>query len=310
MMNERLIMSVFRHPVVWNMRMEHYRERTRTNNAWKQISVELSLPEKDCRRKWRDLRDRYVRERREATEPTSGATMASHRRPWGAAPLLAFLDPFISSRPATATSNLPKMETEAVRDGPSDVEAENEREWTDEGVPDRSSVARGRVNESTPEGSSVARGRVNESASDVTVVVSERVNENAAEGPSTLKKRIRVSAHDRTGADSERGLGGLLGRKRKVGGRDVLSEFEANLLLALEKMKTPPPPAPVQDEDELFLLSLLPALRRLDIRDKARVKLDIHRLVYQAEFQLSQGTSETGPTSPHLSGISAVTRHE
>lgn len=40
----------------------------------------------------------------------------------------------------------------------------------------------------------------------------------------------------------------------------------------------------VQVEDEHFLLSLLPTLRPLVIQKKAAVKLQIHGIIYEAEF--------------------------
>ena len=62
--------------------------------------------------------------------------------------------------------------------------------------------------------------------------------------------------------------------------------FERNLMLALERTAGPSlTTIPVVDEDHHFLLSLLPSLRRLELSKKALLKLQIHRLMYEAEFQ-------------------------
>ncbi|CAL8292879.1 unnamed protein product [Arctogadus glacialis] len=104
-MGERMIMAVFRRPVLWNMRIDIYRDKNKTNQAWKEIGEEFGLPEKDCKKRWRDLRDRYVRERREVSETTASGSAASNRRPWCHAGLMAFIDPFVASR--MTTSNMP-----------------------------------------------------------------------------------------------------------------------------------------------------------------------------------------------------------
>ena len=43
-MGERMIMAVFRRPVLWNMRIDIYRDKNKTNQAWKEIGEEFGLP--------------------------------------------------------------------------------------------------------------------------------------------------------------------------------------------------------------------------------------------------------------------------
>ncbi|CAL8406141.1 unnamed protein product [Arctogadus glacialis] len=187
-------MAVFRRPVLWNMRIDIYRDKNKTNQAWKEIGEEFGLPEKDCKKRWRDLRDRYVRERRDASGTTASGSAGSNRRPWCHAGLMAFIDPFVASR--MTTSNMPES-------------CENGR----------------------------AAG--------------------AAVAP---------------------------GRKRRAGRAEApMPAFERNLMLALERTAGPSlPTIPVVDEDHHFLLSLLPSLRRLELSKKALLKLQIHRLIYEA----------------------------
>jgi hypothetical protein len=79
----------------------------------------------------------------------------------------------------------------------------------------------------------------------------------------------------------------VLGKKRRAGRAEApMPAFERNLMLALERTAGPSlPTIPVVDEDHHFLLSLLPSLRRLELSKKAFLKLQIHRLMYEAEFQ-------------------------
>ena len=39
-----MIMAVFRRPVLWNMRIDIYRDKNKTNQAWKEIGEEFALP--------------------------------------------------------------------------------------------------------------------------------------------------------------------------------------------------------------------------------------------------------------------------
>ena len=39
-----MIMAVFRRPVLWNMRIDIYRDKNKTNQAWKEIGEEFGLP--------------------------------------------------------------------------------------------------------------------------------------------------------------------------------------------------------------------------------------------------------------------------
>jgi hypothetical protein len=43
-MGERMIMAVFRRPVLWNMRNDIYGDKNKTNQAWKEIGEEFGLP--------------------------------------------------------------------------------------------------------------------------------------------------------------------------------------------------------------------------------------------------------------------------
>ena len=43
-MGERMTMAVFRRPVLWNMRIDIYRDKNKTNQTWKEIGEEFGLP--------------------------------------------------------------------------------------------------------------------------------------------------------------------------------------------------------------------------------------------------------------------------
>ena len=209
------------------------------------------LTEKDCKKRWRDLRDRYVRERREASETTASGSAASNRRPWCHAGLMAFIDPFVASR--MTTSNMPEScgngVDESVNESEIESVHESEREAflaaTNSSMEDFVNVTENVMNETVANESVENESVVNES------VVNVQVNAGRAAGSAVAP-----------------------GRKRRTGRAEApMPAFERNLMLALERTAGPSlPTIPVMDEDHHFLLSLLPSLR-LELSKKALLKV-------------------------------------
>ncbi|CAL8253804.1 unnamed protein product [Arctogadus glacialis] len=209
---------------------------------------------KDCKKRWRDLRDRYVRERRDASGTTASGSAASNRRPWCHAGLMAFIDPFVASR--MTTSNMPESCENGVDESVNESVHESEREAF--------LAATNSSNSSMEDFVNVNETVANESVANESVVNESVVNAGRAAGAAVAP-----------------------GRKRRAGRAEApMPAFERNLMLALERTAGPSlPTIPVVDEDHHFLLSLLPSLRRLELSKKALLKLQIHRLIYEAEFQ-------------------------
>ncbi|CAL8275060.1 unnamed protein product [Gadus morhua 'NCC'] len=224
------------------MRIDIYRDKNKTNQAWKEIGEEFGLPEKDCKKRWRDLRDRYVRERREASETTASGSAASNRRPWCHAGLMAFIDPFVASR--MTTSNMP----ESCGNGVDESVNESEIESVHESERDAFLAA---TNSSMEDfvNVNVTENVMNETVANESVENESVVNESVV--------NVQVNA----------------GRKRRTGRAEApMPAFERNLMLALERTAGPSVPTiPVVDEDHNFLLSLLPSLRRLELSKKNKL---------------------------------------
>ncbi|CAL8234833.1 unnamed protein product [Arctogadus glacialis] len=244
---------------------------------WQQLNIYFpcALTEKDCKKRWRDLRDRYVRERREASETTASGSAASNRRPWCHAGLMAFIDPFVASR--MTTSNMPESCENGVDESvnESDIESvhESEREAflaaTNSSMEDFVNV-------------SVTESVMNESVANESVANESVANESVV-NESVVNERVNVQVN----AGRAAGAAVAPGRKRRAGRAEApMPAFERTLMLALERTAGPSlPTIPVVDEDHHFLLSLLPSLRRLELSKKALLKLQIHHLMYEAEFQ-------------------------
>ena len=79
-----------------------------------------SFSVENCRRKWKSLRDTYLRERRKV--PKSGSAAGAAKR-WKYLGVLSFLDPFITPRPTSGNmgqgveeDGTPEQSRESVED--------------------------------------------------------------------------------------------------------------------------------------------------------------------------------------------------
>ncbi|XP_056118818.1 uncharacterized protein LOC143728689 [Siphateles boraxobius] len=204
-MEERLIAAVSDYPELYNSTINSYKDAARKAKAWRAVSLQVEIPEEDCRRRWKSLRDMFIKDKR--AEQRRRASGTSHRS-WKYSWQMSFLTPFIQSR------SLAVDEPEEDRDEEEKEEEEEEEE------------------------------------------------ERTAHGNSSFQDfEADHGMLDGSSHYSASGSQGT-GRKRKW-------QMEANEDL----------------EDEMFLFSLLPYLRRLPYAKKSAVKLKIHQLLYEAEFK-------------------------
>ena len=67
-----------------------------------------------CRRKWKSLRDRYMKEKRSEKEAKKSGSAAGTSKKWKFFVVLSFLDPFVT--PRETTSNLPRVAEDEIED--------------------------------------------------------------------------------------------------------------------------------------------------------------------------------------------------
>ncbi|RXN34975.1 transcription factor Adf-1-like isoform X1 [Labeo rohita] len=200
-MEERLIAAVSDYPELYNSTINSYKDAARKAKAWRAVSLQVEIPEEDCRRRWKSLRDMFIKDKR--AEQRRRASGTSHRS-WKYSWQMSFLTPFIQSRSLAA-------------DEPEEDRDEEDKE-----------------------------------------------EERTADGNSSFVVQDFEGDHGMLDGSSHYSASGSQGsgRKRKW-------QMEANEDL----------------EDEMFLFSLLPYLRRLPYAKKSAVKLKIHQLLYEAEFK-------------------------
>ncbi|XP_058628539.1 uncharacterized protein LOC131538616 isoform X2 [Onychostoma macrolepis] len=96
-MEDKVIVTVCGHTKLYDTYSYHYRNRNKNDLAWRKVSEEVGQSEEVCRKKWKSLRDTYLKERRKETEKRSGSAAGSEKK-WKYSAVLSFLDPFVSPR--------------------------------------------------------------------------------------------------------------------------------------------------------------------------------------------------------------------
>ncbi|XP_028252693.1 uncharacterized protein LOC114428461 [Parambassis ranga] len=99
-MEYKLIMAVSGFPSLYDTNSLTYRDLNMRGDAWRQVAEIVGVPESECRRKWKTLRDQHRRERQREKERRESGIGLHNYRPWRYSSILSFLNPFIDARAA------------------------------------------------------------------------------------------------------------------------------------------------------------------------------------------------------------------
>uniref|UniRef100_A0A3B3QW86 MADF domain-containing protein n=1 Tax=Paramormyrops kingsleyae TaxID=1676925 RepID=A0A3B3QW86_9TELE len=102
---EKLILSVSEYPEMYNVTLSSYRDIGRKTICWRKISLDI---EDECKKTWKNLRDRYIKERRKVREKKSSAG-AEQKIIWKYFPIMSFLEPYVRER-ATSSNMSPSSQ--------------------------------------------------------------------------------------------------------------------------------------------------------------------------------------------------------
>ncbi|XP_020780974.1 transcription factor Adf-1 [Boleophthalmus pectinirostris] len=270
-MDDKLILAVFNYPELYNATLPNYRCTQSRANAWKNISLTLGLPTDECKRKWKNMRDRYLKEVRLEIKSKSlfGETVQSR---WRYRQLMNFIAPFTGSRI-----------------GLTDMSPEDEHDNHDT----ESGSAEG---ETTP-------------TSEV-IKTPQSCTKNNQLNQHDIKPQIASVAHDAQIAQlaalakissSISPIINKPGRKRRFT-RDSFPITDATNTNAtelspkwlLKDNNLSPATTRPRDEDELFLLSFVPALKRLAPQKRCETKIRIQQIMYEAEFNVFESEKHSG----------------
>ncbi|XP_034055684.1 uncharacterized protein LOC117535344 [Gymnodraco acuticeps] len=99
-MEHKLIVAVSGFPSLYDSGSLTYRDLNMRAESWRQVSQIVGVPEFECRRKWKTLRDQHRRERQREKERRESGIGLFNYRPWRYSAILSFLNPFIDARAA------------------------------------------------------------------------------------------------------------------------------------------------------------------------------------------------------------------
>ncbi|KAF4113974.1 hypothetical protein G5714_006519 [Onychostoma macrolepis] len=219
---EKLIQSVHAYPVLYNVSLHDYRSAERRVKAWREVAASVGLSVVECKRRWKTIRDRYIRERRLCQLRREEGGRRLHF--WPHRESLSFLDAHVRKRKRLGEQPDDSLDESSGGDSKPGLDTATELE-------------------------------------------SKRPLKAAPLNPLSIVKPVTQL-----------------------------------LLTGLPPgLKLPQPPAPAVtsdldgktekdkekafDEDELFLLSYVPALKRLTPQKRAAVKMQIQQIMFDAEFK-------------------------
>ncbi|XP_076020180.1 uncharacterized protein LOC143011249 [Genypterus blacodes] len=270
-MDDKLILAVFNCPELYNVTVPNYRCTESRVNAWRNISIIMGLSSEECKRKWKNLRDRYLKEvRLEIKNKQQQGVVAQSR--WKYRQLLNFLAPFTGARNGSLENG---SNTEDDHDNPDNDSGGLETETASlEALKSPLPKVPANPDDSRPPAAFVTQ--------------LPALSQDSQMAQLTLLTKTTSAPHITPVTKP--------GRKRRL------------LKEALSLPASPSPQIPAKwlhkdkedgsvssrprDEDELFLLSFVPALKRLAPQRRCETKIKIQQIMYEAEFNLSQSASQ------------------
>ncbi|XP_002661969.1 uncharacterized protein si:zfos-128g4.1 [Danio rerio] len=241
--SEKLIQTVYAFPVLYNVSLHDYRSTERRVKAWREVAASVGLSVVECKRRWKTIRDRYIRERRLCKLKKDLGGRRLHY--WPHRESLAFLDAHIRKRRRPSGAQGPEEEQQEEH---SSAALQEDKECVSEECVDSGS-------------------RLAVSPLPVSIM--------SAPPPPQLKAVPQVSPL--LLAALPPGL-----KVAPVCSSATGSASAGPLNVPLEEQQRADG---ALDEDQLFLLSYVPALKRLTPQKRAAVKMQIQQIMFNAEFK-------------------------
>ncbi|KAL2092989.1 hypothetical protein ACEWY4_001240 [Coilia grayii] len=110
---EQLVVLVSEHSELYDMANKLYHNVYHKETVWRSIGTLLGHSWEDCRDKWKYLRGKYGKERKEAKERRSGA-VGGPKTSWKYVNILSFLEPYIQDRPTASNCQVESETAETI----------------------------------------------------------------------------------------------------------------------------------------------------------------------------------------------------
>ncbi|XP_055548199.1 transcription factor Adf-1-like [Wyeomyia smithii] len=268
---EHLIQQVKLRPVLYDKSLKAYRKPGATDCAWAEIASALGVQVDNCKKRWKSLRDTFIKYFRQEILATPG----SKRKKWVYYEHMNFLRNHVELYGISETDSTSDKETVTS----DDAQIIHIAEFVTEQVNIENSVGEQfddnqteYVYEEVEEGSPVAY------ALDAKQVFVETASpdpsvEATVTGMTTVTHNDLDISQDDDNSDNVPFL-------------DHISEEV--------KLTNTNTTSTISDPDERFLLSCAPVLKRLSARKNALVKLRIQQLLYEVEFGDLDKVSDRG----------------
>ncbi|XP_062512285.1 transcription factor Adf-1-like isoform X1 [Corticium candelabrum] len=246
---ERLIESVRSCPCLWKVNCQVYKDLRARENAWKWIASELGVSAELCQKKWKSLRDKYVREvkllQKKRLSGTGGPPATSS---WVFFTVMTFLD--ISVKHRTTDSNFSLLESQQESQQQESQQQESQQQ---ENQPGESQPA-----ESEPYDSdeTVDNHESNEAHNSSVICQVETGPRQLSITPATKRKRRRKGPEDELETSIVERLNSLDSKRAHVD----------------------------SDEDGLFGRQIAATLRRFPYEKKAFAKLRLQQVMLEVEL--------------------------
>ncbi|XP_062551956.1 uncharacterized protein LOC134217189 [Armigeres subalbatus] len=265
---EYLIKQVELHPVLYDKSLKAYRKPGATDNAWVVIADSLGVRVEDCKKRWKSLRDTFIKYFRQ--EILASSMPGMKRKKWVYFEHMSFLRGHVELYGISETDSIPSDKETVVPEPSSAIHIQNyvgtdqsEYLTSDEGV--------------------------EEQYDDNTEYIYEEVEEASAYAIETKPNRVEnISGEQETMSTTMIDDGHEL---VDLSQEEVRETITVPVVAPVEKVtEIPGQAASITDPDERFLLSCAPVLKRLSTQKNALLKLKIQQLLYEVEF----GDSDVG----------------
>ncbi|CAL9702723.1 unnamed protein product [Knipowitschia caucasica] len=234
-MEETFILSVSDFPELYDISSKEYRDLNKKAAAWALVCARINMPGEEAKKRWKNLRDTYMRIRKTMKEKKS-VSAAGGQKSWKYFQIMSFLEPYIKERVTSGNMTADDPQEDEIILTLEPV-LENE---------DGSSVC------------SLTTDAVSDCSSPSSV-------DQSVQQPTTILHTPQSSSHKPTPQK----------RKRPA------DSFETAILNRVDKIQAQ---LKEPDEDELYLQSLLPSLKRLTGAKKSKAKMEIMKVLHKLEY--------------------------
>nr|CAD7404693.1 unnamed protein product [Timema poppensis] len=115
MEDEKLVEIVAKHPSLYDLENPLYKDQVIKDNAWKEVADHLRRSAKDCKKRWRNIKDTY--NRRIKKGKGTGSSTSSKPEKWALAEMLSFLNKVKHKRLSISNIGINSVNSDSVEEG-------------------------------------------------------------------------------------------------------------------------------------------------------------------------------------------------